>query len=327
MQHTTFAKRAAVLATAAVVVVVPLAAPAHASGTTLIGGYSKDWAYWDSAVGAVQIYRGYDLGFTAQTWTATTAYKAHPNAGAYDYSFNLSPAEIITGADDAALTAFIASTPRNTVMTNYHEPEPKIEAGWATAQDFRAAEAHLASLVHTQNGIDSGSRKVSLVLMVSTFTGYKGRNPATYWPTPADCQALPPATSGSCDMLDLVSTDAYALPHNTGTTGVPIGYTDGLRWKTATMLLGPVYTWAVANNTPWAVSELGYLEDITDPTHKATELTNVVAYARARGALFVEYWDAKGGRADWELKYSNPVPSTSTTSNAIQAWKAAANGS
>jgi hypothetical protein len=98
----------------------------------------------------------------------------------------------------------------------------------------------------------------------------------------------------------------------------------------------PVVKFAKANATDWAVSELGYLEDVHSPTRKAQALQAAVAAAQAgkpsatsptyRPALWISYWDSKGGRADWELRYNNPpVPSQSTTSNAAVMWKQLAN--
>jgi hypothetical protein len=93
-----------------------------------------------------------------------------------------------------------------------------------------------------------------------------------------------------------------------------------------------VILFAKTKKTDWAVSELGYLEDVNDPARKADALRAAVAYAKAgrptatgpvyRPALWISVWDSKGGRADWQLRYSNPpVPSTSTTSNAALAWR------
>ena len=98
----------------------------------------------------------------------------------------------------------------------------------------------------------------------------------------------------------------------------------------------PVILFAKARTTDWAVSELGYLEDVHSPTRKAQALRDAVAFATAgrptatspvyRPALWISYWDSKGGRADWELRYNNPpVPSTSSASNAALAWKDLAN--
>jgi hypothetical protein len=311
------------------VFVVP--STAHASTSpppTLVGAWSNNWAWFDPNVGPMQVYRGYDNGFHYPTWQQVPKSLAHACAPTVpcmnDYSFQLPPADVAAGLDDTILTTFIASTPTNIVLTNFHEPEQEIAAGQFTFAQFRAANAHLNTLVDAQNGLDGGTRKVSVILMVSTFTGFQGRNPANYWPTAADGPGAP---------VDLISADVYAAPHATGTSGVPIGYTDGINWKLPSTLMKPVLLFAKAQLTDWAVSELGYLEDIHDAGHKALALNQAVAYAKAgmatatsavyRPALWISYWDSRGGRADWALRYSNPpIPSTSNTSKATLAWKA-----
>jgi hypothetical protein len=239
-----------------------------------------------------------------------------------DYSFQLPPADVASGADDAILQTFIASTPKNIVLTNFHEPEQEIAAGQFTFAQFRAGIVRLNQLVDAQNLVDGGTRKVSVILMVSTFTGFMGRNPVNYWPT----------TANDGGTADLISVDVYSAPHATDTASVPLGYTDGVNWKDPAKLMYPVVKFAKANATDWAVSELGYLEDVNSAGHKAQALQQAVAAAIAgktsatsptyRRALWISYWDSRGGRADWELRYNNPpVPSTSSTSTAAQTWK------
>jgi hypothetical protein len=302
-------------------VAVPAVASASATSVTKIGAWSRDWTWFDAAVGPVDVYRGYDGGFHYPTWQQVPAKLAHPG-GMNDYSFQLPPAAVAAGKDDAILKKFIASTPKNIVLTNHHEPEQEIAAGQFTFAQFRAANAHLHALVQQQNALDGGTRKVSVILMVSTFTGFQHRNPENYWPTVA---------KGDGGTVDLISADVYALPHATGTAGVPIGYTDGVNWKDPATLMYAVVTFAQTHATDWAVSELGYLEDVHDPARKADALRAAVAAAEAgrpsataatyRPALWISYWDSKGGRADWELRYSTPTPSTSATSNAAVAWR------
>ena len=177
----------------------------------------------------------------------------------------------ISGAYDARLRTFIASTPRNVVLTNHHEPEQEIEAGQFTFAQFRAANARLNRLVDEQNAIDGGTRKVSVILMISTFTGFQGRNAENYWPTVA---------KGDGGTVDLISADVYAAPHGTGTT-VPVGYTTGTNWKTAQTLVRPVLSFARLHVTDWAISELGILEDVNNPNRKSQLMRDVVAYASA----------------------------------------------
>lgn len=308
-----------------------------ATSGTLVGAYSRDWSWFDANVGPMQVYRGYDTGFHFATWGQTDAATVHPQDPAHptfvnDYSFNLPPDKVADGSDDAQLTKFIGTTPTNAVLTNYHEPEQEIDAGQFTFQQFQNSITHLAYLVHQQNVLDQGTRRVSVILMVESFSGFKNRWAINYWPT-----ALPTVTNPTShlpvgeDFPDVISADAYALPHATNTAGVPSGYTDGARWKTAATLLSPVLTFANAHHTHWAVSELGYLEDKTSPMHKANEITAALAYATAgkvtstatpNPALYLEYWDSRGRRADWELRFNNPpVPSTSGNSNAAVTWR------
>ena len=303
-----------------------LATAAVSNSPTLIGAWSRDWAWFDAAIGPVQVYRGYDNGFHYATWQQVPVKHARPG-GVNDYSFHLPPAEVTTGMHDAKLMRFIASTPKNIVLTNHHEPEQEIDAGQFTADAFRKAQVRLNVLVDQQNAIDGGVRKVSVILMTSTFTGFRGRNAENYWPTVA---------KGDGGSVDLISVDVYAAPHATNTAGAPSGYTDGINWKSPSTIMKPALVFAQAHATDWAVSELGYLEDVNSPMRKADALWAAVAYATAgkptptsatyRPALWVSIWDSVGGRADWRLRHHNPpTPSTSVTSNAAQAWKALAN--
>ncbi|MGB9378842.1 MAG: hypothetical protein WCB04_15165 [Mycobacteriales bacterium] len=289
--------------------------PAQAASTTMLGGWSKNWKWYDPNIGPVQIYRGYDAGFNFATWGLTDAAMAHPTAPAYDYSFNLPPGEVALGLHDAELNTFIASTPTNIILTNYHEPEQEIEAGMFTFQQYRDAITRLATLVHAQNALDGGTRRVSVMLMRTTFIGFKGRNAENYWPT-----------VNGVNSADLLSVDTYSQPHATGTAGYPIGYTDGVNWLSPTTMLGPTIKFAAAHNTPWGVSEFGFLEDTHNPKRKGDAITAFVAYAKLKGAVMCEYWDSVGGRADWELRWSNPpIPSQSNTSYAAKQWIAAVN--
>lgn len=281
---------------------------------SLIGGVATDWTWFDTNVGVVQIYRDFDSGgFHYPTWQQTKAYARHPNAAANDYSFEILPqvlADPASGAQ-AQVAAFLATTPRNLQVTNYHEPDAKYVGKFTPAQ-HRAGTVALANLVRAQNAADGGTRRTSVTLMNVTF-GITGTTKATdWWPTDT-------VDGGHAD---IISVDAYALPHATNTTGVPVGYTDGVNWKIPTALLTNVYNFALARQIPWSVSELGYLEDIHDPLRKANTIRDVVAWAKSHGAHHVSYFDNKGPRADWRLRYNNPpIPSQSTTSNATVTWK------
>jgi hypothetical protein len=273
----------------------------------LLGGWSADYAWYDATIGPATIYRTYDTAFSFPTWQQTDAYVEH-GAAREDYSFQLPPAGVAAGTYDAQLSAFLATTPPNLIITNYHEPEQEIANGDFTAAQFRASLVRLAQLVRAQNAADGGTRMVSLILMYDTVYGFKGRNPMDYWPG---------QDPSGRNWVDVVSFDTYALPHNTETACCPQGYTDGVKWQTAKYLLDPSIAFARSVGSPWMISEFAFLEDVTDPNHKANAIKDFVAYAAANGALAVEYWDAQGGRADWRLRYS---------SAATAAWRTLVQG-
>ncbi len=284
----------------------------------MIGEVSTDWNWTDANAGPVSVYRNFDIGWHFATWKATDAYKLHPNAPQNDYSFQILPQKLSNPADPMVtqLKAFLATTPKNIVVTNYHEPDDsgKYHGAFTQAQ-FRAGIVALAGYVRAQNAVDGGTRKTSVILMNVTFGDFFNSKAIDWWPTDT-------RDGGHADQINV---DAYALPHNTGTGCCPQGYTDGINWKTGTQLLTNVHNFAVAQHTDWAISELGYLEDIHNPMHKSQAMAQVVDYARANGALWVSYFDAKGPRADWRLRNNNPpIPSTSTTSNAVTQWKSLA---
>lgn len=308
------------------VLVAPTGAGASPTSTTKIGAWSQygNWTAFDAGAGPMDVYRGYDNGFRYPTWQQIPAgHRKTGNPGSFnDYSFQIPPAQLAAGDWDARLRTFLASTPRNVVLTNHHEPEQEIEAGQFTFAQFRAAQLRLDELVDEQNAADGGTRKVSVILMISTFTGFQGRNAANYWPTVA-------RDGGT---VDLISADVYNMPHGTGTT-VPLGYTTGTNWKSAPTLVRPVLRFAQLNRTDWAISELGILEDVNDPDRRAQLMRDVVAIARSgqigtltyRPALWVSYWNSRGGRADWGLRFQHPVPSESTNSLAYRTWRELAN--
>src|SRR3954471_13739967 len=117
------------------VFVAPTGASALPTSTTKIGAWSQfgSWKAFDEGAGQMDVYRGYDNGFNYPTWQQVPAghrYRGPQNLDTVinDYSFQIPPAELITGAWDARLRTFIASTPTNVVLTNQHEPEQEIQA-------------------------------------------------------------------------------------------------------------------------------------------------------------------------------------------------------
>jgi hypothetical protein len=140
-----------------------LAAAAAAQPKPLLGRYTRDDVWYTANVRTPNPPM-YDVGFHYPTWQQTAAYKEWGSI-AEDYLFQLPPRDVAIGADDSQLLRFIAPTPKNIILTNYHEPEQEVAANQFTAAQFRASIAHLATLVHARNAVDGGSRRVSVVLM------------------------------------------------------------------------------------------------------------------------------------------------------------------
>ncbi|MER7073058.1 hypothetical protein [Terrabacter sp. NPDC000476] len=309
----------AVLAATAVALAVLLAplrvGPAIGATPMRVGAHSTDYAWFDSAVGPMQMYRDFDTGFSYATWQDTAAYKAHPGAPAFHYSVKILPQRLSDPTDpvNARLATFLATTPKNIVLTNFHEPDYYNNGRFTPAQ-FRTGILRFADAVRAQNLADGGTRRVSVVLMDVTFNGYWTWPASEWWPTDA-------RDGGH---VDLVAGDIYALPNGTNTACCPRGYTTGLKWQKPAYMISFLRNFAVAHATPWAVTELGYLEDVTDPTHKAQALRDAVAYARTNGADHILYFDATGPRADWRLRWSTPIGTASTTSAAALAWRSLA---
>jgi hypothetical protein len=282
---------------------------------SLIGGVSSDWPWFDQNVGPVQIYRTFDTGgFHFTRWQDTLAVQRHPSPQvAHDYSFEILPQQLAdpNSGWQQKVADFLATTPLNLQVTNFHEPDNKYQ-GRFTKPQFRAGIVALSKLVRAQNARDGGNRRTSVILMNITFKPWGTSTADDWWPTDA-------RDGGHAD---IISVDAYARPHATNTPGYPAGYTDGVFWLAPQKLLNEVYTFAASRGIMWSISELGYLEDVHDPMRKATTIRDVVAWAKAHGARHVSYFDAKGPRADWRLRHNQPpIPSTSVTSNASQMWK------
>ncbi|WP_404348632.1 hypothetical protein LG324_13395 [Phycicoccus jejuensis] len=277
----------------------------------LLGAASSSWPWFDAAVGPVDMYREFDSGFGYARWQDTPAHRAHPGAR-FEYSFRVLPQRLSTPSDPVVeqVRAFVATTPKDIVLTVYHEPE-NYGAGLFDAAQYRAGLLALKRIVDEQDAADGGQRMVALVLMNITFKGMWSSTPDDWWPTDA-------RDGGH---VDLVSADVYALPHATQTACCPAGYTDGVDWRRPEYLMSFVRDFAARHGTPWSVSELGYLEDVRDPPRKSRALRDAVAYAAANGAHHVNVFDSKGDRADWRLRWGSPVGTASSTSTATLTWR------
>jgi len=255
---------------------------ASAASATLVGGWSNDQAWFNANIGQLEVYRGYSPGFES-SWSQTS-YAGRP--GVVDYSFNMAPSSV-AGAS-SQIRAFVATTPKNLIINYFHEPEVSV-----SPESFRAATRIVADIVHAQNRSDGGARRYEVILMGYTFRSNSGRNPMDWWPG---------RDASGKNYADIISEDVYSDPQGSNTHS---GYTNGVNWRTSAQLMDPIISFAANVGAQWSVSELGFLEDSTDPGHKARAITDAVNYAIAHRAVAVEYWDSIGRRGDWRLRHSS----------------------
>ena len=267
---------------------------AQADSPTMVGGWSNDQTWFNNNIGRLEVYRGYSPGFKA-TWQQT-GYASRP--GPVDYSFNMAPGNVAGSRD--AIRRFVATTPKNLIISYFHEPEVSM-----SPLAFRSATRIVADIVHAQNRVDGGNRRVEVILMGYTFRSNSGRNPMDWWPG---------RDASGRNYVDIISTDVYSDPQGTNTR---LGYTNGNNWRTAAQLFDPTIQFAQRVGARWSVSEFGYLEDPSDPTRKARAITAAVNYARSHGAVSVEYFDSIGRRGDWRLRHT--AAATRAFREAVQA--------
>lgn len=270
------------------------ASSASAASPTLVGGWSKDQVWANNNIGQMEIYRGYSPGFRS-TW-AQTGYANRP--GVVDYSFNMDPGQVAGASSE--IRGFLATTPKNLIVNYFHEPEVS-----TSPESFRAATRIVANLVHAQNRADGGQRLVEVILMGYTFRPFSGRNAMDWWPG---------RDASGNNYADIISEDVYSDPQGPNTAS---GYTNGVNWRTSAQLFDPIIEFASRVGARWSVSELGFLEDSTDPGHKARAITDAVNYAESHGAFAIEYWDSIGRRGDWRLQHSSSA--TTAFRQAVQA--------
>jgi hypothetical protein len=234
---------------------------------------------------APEIVRYYIPGTGGPRWPSTTG--SMPLA----MSFRLLPADVLSGARDAQLTAFFAATPRLTYWSYWHEPEDDIARGTFTAAQYRAAWAHIAGIARA-----SGKPlRATLILMGYTAQAYSHRTWTDYYP-------------GS-SVIDVLAWDAYAWTGN----------------DTPESVYGPVRAASARAGKPWAVAETGVSSvAIPDPARRQALLTAMSRYlATAQPApTFVTYFDSDpagdvAGFQGWNIS-RNPA--------AAAAWVAGTTG-
>ena len=202
-------------------------------------------------------------------------------------SFKAEPDRVTAGEHDDVMRAWFRDAPRDVDVhwSYWHEPEDDIEDGAFTAEQYRAAFAHLARLADEVAGPRVRS---ALILQSYTMKPASGRSWRDYYP--------------GDEVVDVFAWDVYNRPERAG------GYTP------PAALLGAQLEVSRSVGKPFAVAELGsVLADGDDGTARAQWLREVGAYLKAEDAVFVTYFDLafNGGRDDYRLR----------DGASLQAWR------
>jgi hypothetical protein len=218
---------------------------------------------------------------SAKAWTTGLA---GANDSAVIVSFGASPAAILSGSDDAALTQFFGTAPTgHPIYYSYnHEPELAIASGEYTAQAYQAAWTRIVALAAQASNPDLHS---TLILMGYDVNPASHRNWLNY---------LPPG-----NVISTLGWDAY-----------PQGSTDGypLADTPPAVFMGPAVAASEAAGLPFGFAEFG----TSLATGRAAWLTSVGNYLMTSGAVFGSLFDTAG-----------KLPSMRLTDTAsITAWQA-----
>lgn len=191
-------------------------------------------------------------------------------------SFKLPFDEINSGKHDTRLRNWFASAPDayDVYWSLHHEPEDDIERNKFTPTQYQTAWRRVSGLAE-----QVGNDRLHATLIVMNFTLAKGSGRDFYDYYPGD------------GVVDVIAVDAYNTAWKSGS------------YRPAENIVGPVADLAAKHNTGFGIAELGSRDVAGDPNYwqRANWLRDVAAEARARGAEFISYWNAKGSNADYRL--------------------------
>jgi hypothetical protein len=182
-------------------------------------------------------------------------------------SFKADPAEILSGADDVVLRRWFATAPRDRDIwwVYYHEPEDDVERGEFSADQWRAAFQHVATLA---DAADNPRLHSTIVLMCWTLEHRSGRSFEDYFP-------------GS-DVVEAIGWDCYSKASDERPYADP----------------EDLYASAIAKSRSlgldWGIAETASLKAPEDPTGdlRAAWLREIGSYLSDEGASFVLYFDS-----------------------------------
>jgi hypothetical protein len=190
----------------------------------------------------------------SQPWSAN-AYKPVTDANARGQKVILSN-KIPAGATMATIANYdsffngifaglAAAGVQNGIYVFYHEPEDNVQNGEFTAAQWRAAQAHIAALVHASPLV---GWRFGTVLMEYTLTPQSGRDPENYYVPTADILLW--------DAYNGVDTHEPGKPYcTTDPSAVPPG-----------VVLQPVIDYCAAKGKPYGYAEFGCARQMADST-------------------------------------------------------------
>lgn len=226
---------------------------------------AESMANVDAAFGRVSTVRVFDPGLPLK-WSSA---RAEVTAGrTLVHSFRPHPREVLAGTHDAALRAYFREAPADQVIfwSYIHEPEPLINSGSFTADEYRRAWQRIAGFAE-----DACRPNMHATLILTGWTAEpaSGRSWRTYYP--------------GASVIDVMAWDPYN------------GATDPDRSYYATpasIFANPVRASKEAGK-PFAVAETGSrLVPGDDGSGRAAWLTSVGNYLKENDALFVTYFQS-----------------------------------
>lgn len=193
-------------------------------------------------------------------------------------SFRPTPQDVLSGKYDAEFREWFAKAPSNVkIYWSYiHEPEPLILQGKFTAEQYRQAWKRIDKIA------DAACRSnmyPTLILTGWTALPASKRDWRTYYP--------------GGDVIDVMAFDPYNGASNpTAVTGYP----------SAASLFDSVRKVAQEAGKPYGIAETGSTKVPKDTTgtQRAAWLTELAAYHRTHGAVFVTYFHSSRD-GEWRL--------------------------
>jgi hypothetical protein len=262
------------LFTVAVALALTLLAPAPAErdttkfGASVYAG-SQSWAAAarrsNERYGGLEAVRVFHPGLPAAWDSVTDAVDS-----ALVVSFKADPAEILSGADDVALRRWFAAAPRDRDVwwTYFHEPEDDVERDEFTAEAWRAAYRHVATLA---DAADNPRLHNTVVLMCWTLEQRSGRSFSDFFPGE--------------DVVEAMGWDCYSKA------------SDARPYADPEDLYGTAIAKSRDLGLDWGIAETASLlapEDTTG-TLRADWLREMGQYLSEEGASFVLYFDSPIG--------------------------------